>query len=67
MAVITVRNLGQVRIAGDTPTEQEKERIGALVQRQKEKAERRSLPGIVDDIDIAEGNERTQAIENNLK
>ena len=67
MAVITVRNLGQVRIAGDTPTEQEKERIGALVQRQKEKAERRSLPGIVDDIDIAEGNERTEAIENYLK
>jgi hypothetical protein len=24
MAVITVRNLGQVRIAGETPTEQEK-------------------------------------------
>jgi uncharacterized spore protein YtfJ len=67
MAVITVRNLGQVRIAGDTPTEQEKQRIGALVQRQKEKAERRSLPGIVDDIDIAEGNERTEAIENYLK
>ena len=67
MAVITVRNLGQVRIAGDTPTEQEKERIGALVQRQKEKAERRSLPGIIDDIDIAEGNERTEAIENYLK
>ena len=38
MTVITVRNLGQVRIAGDTPTEQEKQRIGALVQRQKEKA-----------------------------
>ena len=34
MTVITVRNLGQVRIAGDTPTEQEKQRIGALVQRQ---------------------------------
>ena len=67
MAVITVRNLGQVRIAGDTPTEQEKQRIGALVQRQKEKAERRSLPGIIDDIDIAEGNERTEAIENYLK
>ena len=67
MAVITVRNLGQVRIAGDTPTEQEKQRIGALVQRQKQKAERRSLPGIVDDIDIAEGNERTEAIENYLK
>ena len=67
MAVITVRNLGQVRIAGETPTEQEKQRIGALVQRQKEKAEKRSLPGIVDDIDIAEGNERTEAIENYLK
>ena len=67
MAVITVRNLGQVRIAGDTPTEQEKQRIGALVQRQKQKAERRSLPGIIDDIDIAEGNERTEAIENYLK
>ena len=67
MTVITVRNLGQVRIAGDTPTEQEKQRIGILVQRQKEKAERRSLPGIVDDMDIAEGNERTEAIENYLK
>tara|TARA_R100000278_G_C5474594_1_gene165807 strand:- start:56 stop:1939 length:1884 start_codon:yes stop_codon:yes gene_type:complete len=67
MAVITVRNLGQVRIAGETPTEQEKQRIGLLVQRQKEKSERRSLPGIVDDIDIAEGNERTEAIENYLK
>ena len=67
MAVITIRNLGQVRIAGDTPTEQEKQRIGALVQRQKEKAEKRSLPGIVDDIDIAEGNERTETIENYLK
>ena len=67
MAVITVRNLGQVRISGETPTEQEKQRIGLLVQRQKEKSERRSLPGIVDDIDIAEGNERTEAIENYLK
>ena len=67
MAVITVRNLGQVRIAGETPTEQEKQRIGLLVQRQKEKSERRSLPGIIDDIDIAEGNERTEAIENYLK
>ena len=67
MAVITVRNLGQVRIAGETPTEQEKQRIGLLVQRQKKKLERRSLPGIVDDIDIAEGNERTEAIENYLK
>ena len=37
MAVITVRNLGQVRIAGETPTEQEKQRIGLLVQRQKKK------------------------------
>ena len=67
MAVITVRNLGQVRIAGETPTEQEKQRIGLLVQRQKKKSERRSLPGIVDDIDIAEGNEKTEAIENYLK
>ena len=67
MAVITVRNLGQVRISGETPTEQEKQRIGLIVQRQKEKSERRSLPGIVDDIDIAEGNERTEAIENYLK
>jgi len=67
MAVITVRNLGQVRIAGETPTEQEKQRIGALVQKNLKKAEKRSLPGIIDDIDIAEGNERTEAIESYLK
>ena len=33
MGVITVRNLGQVRIAGETPTKQEIQRIGALVKK----------------------------------
>jgi hypothetical protein len=27
MAVISVRNLGQVRIAGETPTEEEKKKL----------------------------------------
>lgn len=67
MGVITVRNLGQVRISGETPTKQEIQKIGVLVQRQKAKAEKRSLPGIIDDIEIAEGNERTEAIEAYLK
>jgi uncharacterized spore protein YtfJ len=67
MGVITVRNLGQVRIAGETPTKQEIQRIGALVKKNKQKAEKRALPGIIDDIEIAEGNERTEAIENYLK
>ena len=62
MGVITVRNLGQVRIAGETPTKQEIQRIGALVKKNKQKAEKRALPGIIDDIEIAEGNERTEAI-----
>ena len=67
MGVITVRNLGQVRIAGETPTKQEIQRIGALVKKNKQKAEKRALPGIIDDIEIAEGNERTDAIEAYLK
>ena len=67
MGVITVRNLGQVRIAGETPTKQEIQRIGALVKKNKQKAEKKALPGIIDDIEIAEGNERTEAIENYLK
>ena len=63
MAVITVRNLGKVRIAGDTPTPEESKRIAALVNQKREKAERKGLPGIIDDIEIPEGNERTEAIE----
>lgn len=71
MAVITVRNLGQVRIAGETPTEQEKQRIGALLKTKKERAEKRALPGIVDDIEVPEltetGKQNLENIENYLK
>ena len=66
MAVITVRNLGKVRIAGETPTPEESRKIAALVNQKRERAERKSLPGIVDDIEIPEGNERTEAIEEYL-
>ena len=66
MGVITVRNLGKVRIEGDTPTPEESRRIAALVNQKRAEAEKRSLPGIVDDIEIPEGNERTQAIEEYL-
>ena len=66
MAVITVRNLGKVRIEGDTPTPEESRRIAALVNQKRAEAEKRSLPGIVDDIEIPEGNERTEAIEEYL-
>lgn len=71
MAVITVRNLGQVRIAGETPTKQEMQRIGALVKRKKEESERRSLPGIADYGEIPElsetGKQNLENIENYLK
>jgi len=66
MAVITVRNLGKVRIAGETPTPEESRRIATLVNQKREEAERKSLPGIIDDIEIPEGNERTEAIEEYL-
>jgi hypothetical protein len=66
MAVITVRNLGKVRIAGETPTLEESRRIATLVNQKREEAERKGLPGIVDDIEIPEGNERTEAIEEYL-
>ena len=66
MGVITVRNLGKVRIEGDTPTPEESRRIAALVNQKRAEAEKRSLPGIVDDIEIPEGNERTEAIEEYL-
>ena len=66
MGVITVRNLGKVRIAGETPTPEESRRIATLVNQKREEAERKSLPGIVDDIEIPEGNERTEAIEEYL-
>lgn len=71
MGVITVRNLGQVRIAGDTPTKKEIQRIGALIKTKKEKAEKRALPGITDDIEIPEltetGRQNLENIENYLK
>lgn len=71
MGVITVRNLGQVRIAGDTPTKQEIQRIGALIKTKKEKAKKRALPGITDDIEIPEltetGRQNLENIENYLK
>ena len=67
MAVISVRNLGQVRIKGDTPTPEEKQKITSILLKKKEQAEKRSLPGIIDDMEIAEGNERTEAIETYLK
>ncbi len=66
MGVITVRNLGKVRIEGDTPTPEESRRIAALVNQKRAEAEKRSLPGIIDDIEIPEGNERTEAIEEYL-
>ncbi len=57
MGVITVRNLGKVRIEGDTPTPEESRRIAALVNQKRAEAEKRSLPGIVDDIEITPSGE----------
>ncbi len=71
MSVITVRNLGKVRIAGETPTDLEKKRILVLLNKKKEKAEKRALPGITDDIEIPEltetGRQNLENIENYLK
>ena len=53
MGVITVRNLGQVRIAGDKPTPEEPRRISLIIKK-KQKDAKKSLPGIVDDIEIPE-------------
>ena len=66
MGIITVRDLGKVRIEGDTPTPEESRRIAALVNQKRERAERKGLPGIIDDTEIPEGNERTAAIEEYL-
>lgn len=53
MGVITVRNLGQVRIAGDKPTPEEQRRISLIIKK-KQKDAKKSLPGIVDDVEIPE-------------
>ena len=64
MAVISVRNLGQVRIAGDTPTPEEEAKIKALIKKkQKEAEEPSTFPAITDYMDVPEGNARTEAIE----
>lgn len=67
MAVISVRNLGQVRIKGDTPTLEEKQRIISIMKKRQEDAQKQSLPGIIGYEEIPEGNERTEAIEAYLK
>lgn len=67
MAVISVRNLGQVRIAGETPTEEEKKKIAGIIQSQKAKQSQDELttpyPEIYSEEQIPRGNERTEAIE----
>lgn len=67
MAVISVRNLGQVRIAGETPTEEEKKKIAGIIQSQKAKRSQDELttpyPEIYSEEQIPRGNERTEAIE----
>jgi hypothetical protein len=64
MGVITVRNLGQVRIAGDTPTPEEQRRISLIIKKRQEDA-KKSLPGIVDDVEIPELSETgKQNLEN---
>ena len=67
MAVISVRNLGQVRIAGDTPTPEEEAKIKALIKKKQKEAEEPSpFPEITDYMDVPEGNARTEAIEEYL-
>jgi hypothetical protein len=67
MAVISVRNLGQVRIAGETPTEEEKKKIASIVQSQKTKQSQDELttpyPEIYSEEQVPRGNERTEAVE----
>jgi hypothetical protein len=67
MAVITVKNLGQVRIKGDTPNEEEKRKIISILQSQKTKQSQDELttpyPEIYSEEQIPRGNERTEAIE----
>ena len=67
MAVISVRNLGQVRIAGETPTEEEKKKIASIIQSQKAKQSQDELttpyPEIYSEEQVPRGNERTEAIE----
>jgi hypothetical protein len=72
MAVITVRDLGQVRIKGNVPTLEEKQKIISIIQnKQKQEAARTNLadpyPQIMDYGEVEEGNERTDAIEAYLK
>ena len=64
MGVITVRNLGQVRIAGDTPTPEEQRRISLIIKKRQEDS-KKSLPRIVDDVEIPELSETgKQNLEN---
>ena len=67
MAVISVRNLGQVRIKGDTPTEEEKQKILSFMKQRQDEAKQADLttpfPEIPDYLDDPRGNERTEAIE----
>ena len=53
MGVITVRNLGQVRIAGDTPTPEEQRRISIIIKKKQEDA-KKSLPAITDYGEVPE-------------
>lgn len=67
MAVISVKNLGQVRIKGETPTEEEKKSIISIIQKKQQEAKNLDLttpyPEIADYADDPRGNERTDAIE----
>ena len=56
MATITVKNLGQVKIKGNVPNEEEKQKIISILKNKK--IEQKSTYGnITDDINIPEGNE----------
>ena len=65
MATITVKNLGQVKIKGNVPNEEEKQKIISILKNKK--IEQKSPYGnIVDDMEVPEGNARTEAIEDYL-
>ena len=66
MAIINVRELGKVKILGDTPNPEEKQKIIALIKKKREDAEAKAFRGIDDYMDVPEGNARTEAIEEYL-
>ena len=67
MGVISVKNLGQVRIKGDTPTQEEKKNILSIIQKKQQDAKNLDLttntPQIYSEEVTPRSNERSDSVE----